>query len=47
MIQYIDNPCICGWYYVTNEGEAYGDGTYEQAEKTRENFIESMTWEII
>ena len=41
MIQYIDNPCLCGWYYVTNEGCTYGDGTYKQAEKTMKNFTES------
>ena len=31
MIKYVDNDCVCGWYFV-NDDCYFGDGTRETAE---------------
>ena len=31
MVKFIDNGVLCGYYYVTDEGFTFGDGTEKMA----------------
>lgn len=41
MVRWIDNGYILGWYFVTEEGFIYGDGTLEYAKRVEARWYEN------
>lgn len=46
MIKYMDNESVIGWYYETQEGFLYGDGTKKMALSIEKSHQEENIQEI-